>query len=145
MEGTLGIELRNVCLSIGKKVLFDDLELSLALDDKVTFVGENGCGKSTLLRIIRGADYPYSGFIQVGGRIGYLPQHFEDVDGEKPSILILLESLNDKEIESFLTQSLSSSVFFLMKMLDKRRNKYYYLCQVVFVTSFEVNKFLCVW
>jgi ATPase subunit of ABC transporter with duplicated ATPase domains len=104
MEATIGIEVESLGLSFGKKVLFDDLDFSLTLGDKVTIVGENGCGKSTFLRLLTGADYPYSGSIQISGRIGYLPQHFEEFDGEKPSIIILLEWLGDQDIEQFLTQ-----------------------------------------
>lgn len=81
--------------------------------DKVTIVGENGCGKSTFLRLIAGCatdDYAYSASAQeIGGKIGYLPQHFEDVDGDKPSILVLLEFLSDPDIELFLQQLQSQS------------------------------------
>jgi len=101
---SIGIELTNVSLSFGKKVIFDDLEFSLAVGDKVTIVGENGCGKSTFLRLLTGVDYPVSGTIDIGGKIGYLPQHFEEVDGEKIAILVLLESLNDQDITQFLHQ-----------------------------------------
>ena len=101
----IGIELSSVSLSFGKKVLFDDLDFSLASGDKVTIVGENGCGKSTFLRLLTGVDYQCSGSVDFGGKIGFLPQHFEDYDGEKPSIQILLESLNNTDIELFLTQS----------------------------------------
>lgn len=108
---TLGIELVNVHLSFGKKVLFDDLEFSLRPGDKVTIVGENGCGKTTFLRLLTGADYAYSGSVHIGGSIGYLPQHFEDVNGEKPAIIILLEAMGDRAIEAFLEQSQSLQLF----------------------------------
>ena len=111
METTIKIELNNLSLSFGKKVLFDDLDFSLALGDKVTIVGENGCGKSTFLRLLNGEDLPYSGNIDIGGRIGYLPQHFEDVDGEKPSILVLLESLRNRDMDQFLAQYQSHQIF----------------------------------
>jgi ATPase subunit of ABC transporter with duplicated ATPase domains len=107
----IGIELTNVSLSFGKKVLFDDLEFSLNIGDKVTIVGENGCGKSTFLRLLTGADYPVSGTINIGGRIGYLPQHFEEVDGDKIAIIVLLESLGDQDITNFLTQYETHQVF----------------------------------
>ena len=55
----------------------------------------------TFLRFLNGKDFPYSGSIDIGGRIGYLPQYFEDVDGEKLPILILLESLHDRNVDQF--------------------------------------------
>lgn len=103
---TVGIELSNISLSFGQKVLFDELDFSLTPGDKVTIVGENGCGKSSFLRLLIGtADLPYSGSRHVAGRIGYLPQHFEDVDGEKPALLILLELMDDKDIGPLLLHS----------------------------------------
>eukprot|EP01117_Protostelium_nocturnum_P018201 TRINITY_DN7568_c0_g1_i1.p1 TRINITY_DN7568_c0_g1~~TRINITY_DN7568_c0_g1_i1.p1 ORF type:complete len:543 (+),score=138.72 TRINITY_DN7568_c0_g1_i1:171-1799(+) len=104
---TIGIKMENISLSFGKKVLFEDLDFSLVVGDKVTIVGENGCGKSTFLRLLIGEDYAYSGSVNIGGRIGYLPQHFEEVDGDKPSLLVLLESLDNQEISQFLNQSQS--------------------------------------
>ena len=106
MEAAIGIELSSISLSFGQKVLFDDLDFSLIPGDKVTIVGENGRGKSTFLHLLIGTvDLPYSGSRHVAGRIGYLPQHFEDVDGEKPALLILLELLNDKDIGLWLLHS----------------------------------------
>ena len=111
METTIKIELNNLSLSFGKKVLFNDIDFSLGSGDKVTIVGDNGCGKSTFLRLLNGEDFPYSGFKDIRGRIGYLPQHFEDVDGDKPSLLILLESLHNQDIDQFLLQYQSHQLF----------------------------------
>ncbi|KAL0483278.1 hypothetical protein AKO1_014608 [Acrasis kona] len=101
---TPGIIMSNVCLSFEKKLLFDDLDFSLLIGDKVTIVGENGCGKTTLLRLLSGADYFYSGSIEKEGRIGYLPQHFEELDGDEPAIITILRFLESPEIQTFLKQ-----------------------------------------
>lgn len=110
-ENVIRLKVSNLTLSFGKKVLFDDLDFSLESGDKVTIVGENGCGKSTFLRLLTGVNYAYSGSIDIGGRIGYLPQHFEDVDGGKPAILVILESLANIEIKQFLSQAQFSELF----------------------------------
>jgi ATPase subunit of ABC transporter with duplicated ATPase domains len=71
----------------------------------VTIVGENGCGKTTFLHLLSGVDYPYSGSIIIEGRIGFLPQHFEEVDSNEVAIVTLLKSLHDPNINQFLEQS----------------------------------------
>lgn len=102
----VGISLSNLSLTFGHKVLFDDLDFSLAPGDKVTIVGENGCGKSTFLRLLIGnADLPFSGYRAVLGKIGYLPQHFDDIDGERPALLVLLSWLDDPNIDTWLSST----------------------------------------
>ena len=101
---TPGISLSNVSLSFENRCLFDDLDFNLAMGDKVTIVGENGCGKTTFLRLLSGVDYLYSGSIQIEGRIGFLPQHFEEISGDEPAILTLLRSLQDPEMDDFLQE-----------------------------------------
>jgi ATPase subunit of ABC transporter with duplicated ATPase domains len=72
----------------------------------VTIVGENGCGKTTFLKLLCGAeDYPYSGSVTIEGRVGFLPQHFEEVNGDDLAIVALLKSLHNPEINQLLQQS----------------------------------------
>lgn len=47
----LGIGVSNLSLSFGNKCVYDDLDFSLDIGDKVTIVGENGCGKSAWERM----------------------------------------------------------------------------------------------
>lgn len=102
----IGIDIHNLCLSFGKKVLYDDLNFSLAAGDKVTIVGENGCGKTTLLRLLSGKEKSYSASsFEVEGNLGYLAQHFEEINGETPSLLTLLQSTDIEELIQFASQS----------------------------------------
>lgn len=97
------IIVHNLDLSFDKKTLFTDLDFAVSYGDKVTVVGENGSGKTTFLKLLSGiGDYPYSGSIEIEGRIGFLPQHFEEVDSEIMAIKVLLGSLYDDEINEFL-------------------------------------------
>lgn len=97
------IIVQNLDLSFDGKTLFTDLDFVVSYGDKVTIVGENGIGKTTFLKLLSGVDdYPFSGSIEIEGRIGFLPQHFEEVDGNLLAVEVLLKSLYDDEINEFL-------------------------------------------
>jgi ATPase subunit of ABC transporter with duplicated ATPase domains len=119
---TAKISLDRISLSFEKKVLFDDLEFSLIRGDKVTIVGENGIGKTTFLRLLSGVEYVYSGTMSAEGRIGFLPQHFEDIAGDDPALITLLKSLDNPEIKRLLDpqnyKPLSPEWYTELNMLD---------------------------
>jgi len=70
------ISIINLSKSYGKKVLFQNISLSINQGEKIGLVGPNGAGKTTLFSLILEEAEPSSGNIQVhkGIRIGYLPQ-----------------------------------------------------------------------
>jgi zinc/manganese transport system ATP-binding protein len=76
------IELRNVSLAVGDRVILDDISLDIAAGEFVGVLGPNGAGKTTLMRAILGLLPPRRGAIRVFGRaatrgspeIGYMPQ-----------------------------------------------------------------------
>ncbi|HZI10311.1 MAG TPA: ABC-F family ATP-binding cassette domain-containing protein, partial [Myxococcus sp.] len=67
---------QDLCLSYGKKVLFDNDSFTLGPKDRVGLVGANGTGKSSLMKILAGVYPPDSGTVQYSrrARAGYLPQ-----------------------------------------------------------------------
>jgi ATP-binding cassette subfamily F protein 3 len=67
---------QDICLSYGKKVLFDNESFTLGPKDRVGLVGANGTGKSSLMKILAGVQHPDSGTLTYRrkARIGYLPQ-----------------------------------------------------------------------
>ena len=77
---------QNLRVALGRRLVLDDLSLSLSSGHLVALVGPNGAGKTTLLRALAGL-IPSDGAIHVGGdalaalslrkrakRFGYLPQ-----------------------------------------------------------------------
>lgn len=50
------IEIRNLCKSYGKKVIYKGLDLKLPEKEITCIIGPSGCGKTTLLRILAGLE-----------------------------------------------------------------------------------------
>ena len=72
-SGKDALVIKNYTLSIGNKLLIDDINIKLNYGDKVCIIGNNGCGKTTLInRIINNT----SDNIKIGTniKIGYIPQ-----------------------------------------------------------------------
>ncbi|MDE6856132.1 MAG: ABC-F family ATP-binding cassette domain-containing protein, partial [Muribaculaceae bacterium] len=70
------LQIENLTKSIGARILFSDLSLTVEEGDKIGIVARNGSGKTTLLNIICGLDDYDSGKITFsdGIRVGYLSQ-----------------------------------------------------------------------
>ncbi len=74
------IEVSNVSLRFGKRVLFEDVNVKFAPGNCYGIIGANGAGKSTFLKILSGDIDPTTGnvFITPGERMAVLKQnHFE--------------------------------------------------------------------
>jgi len=78
------IDVEDVDLSFGNKIIFDELNFDVRRGEKITLVGDNGVGKSTFLKMLSGERYDATGKIDVNGTVGYLPQHFESFDSNGP-------------------------------------------------------------
>ncbi|MDE6560434.1 MAG: ABC-F family ATP-binding cassette domain-containing protein [Muribaculaceae bacterium] len=81
------LQIEKLTKSIGDRMLFSDLSLTVEEGDKVGIVARNGSGKTTLLNIICGLDDYDSGKITFsdGVRIGYLSQS-PDFDKEETAL-----------------------------------------------------------
>ncbi len=74
------ITVNNITLSFGKRVLFDEVNLSFVKGNCYGVIGANGAGKSTFLKILSGEIEPNKGSIDItpGERMAVLSQnHFE--------------------------------------------------------------------
>lgn len=68
------VNIHKVDFSYTKRQLFTNLNLTIALNERVGLIGSNGIGKSTLFNLIRGTIKPDHGQIQTDGQINYIPQ-----------------------------------------------------------------------
>ena len=74
------IQVNNLGIQFGKRVLFQDVNLTFTKGNCYGIIGANGAGKSTLMRILSGQLTPTSGTITMGPgeRLSVLSQdHFE--------------------------------------------------------------------
>ncbi len=74
------ISANNVTLRIGKKALFEDVNIKFTEGNCYGLIGANGAGKSTFLKILSGQLEPTSGDISItpGQRLSFLQQdHFK--------------------------------------------------------------------
>ncbi|HOV39047.1 MAG TPA: ATP-binding cassette domain-containing protein, partial [Spirochaetales bacterium] len=70
------VQVSNVSLAFGERVLFEEANLSLEKGSRAALAGANGSGKTTLLKIIAGQIKPDTGSVirRKDSRISYLPQ-----------------------------------------------------------------------
>ncbi|MEH7235132.1 ABC transporter ATP-binding protein [Bacillus sp. JJ1562] len=78
------VEIKKVSKSFGKKIVLNEIELTIGEGTIYGFIGPSGAGKTTLVKMIVGMDSPDDGSIQVLGKkmpnlellqdIGYMAQ-----------------------------------------------------------------------
>jgi ATPase subunit of ABC transporter with duplicated ATPase domains len=71
------ISVKNVTLAYGKRVLFDEVNLSFVKGNCYGVIGANGAGKSTFLKILSGEIEPNKGTVEItpGERLAILKQN----------------------------------------------------------------------
>src|SRR5205809_2457577 len=75
---------RNITLAYGKRILFDEVNLSFTKGNCYGIIGANGAGKSTFLKILSGEIEPNKGFVDItpGERMAILKQNQFEFDEE---------------------------------------------------------------
>ncbi|ALX96398.1 sugar ABC transporter substrate-binding protein [Serratia fonticola] len=64
----MSIAAENITWSVGKKIIVNNVSLSVSSGETVGLLGPNGCGKSSLLRILAGLRRPHSGIVTLDGQ-----------------------------------------------------------------------------
>lgn len=77
------INLANVKVAYGSRVLFENASFLVRPGDKIGLVGPNGAGKTTVFRLIIGEEKPDQGEVQInaGLTIGYFSQDVGEMTG----------------------------------------------------------------
>lgn len=99
------ITLNHIVKEYDKKVILNDIDLTIEQGRTAAFIGHNGCGKSTLLKIIAGLVRPTKGTVclEKGLMIHYVPEHFPKMNLTVMRYLTYmgkLEKLNSTELET---------------------------------------------
>ncbi len=102
------ISANNVTLRVGKKALFEDVNIKFTEGNCYGLIGANGAGKSTFLRILSGQLEPTKGDVSItpGQRLSFLQQdHFKYDDYTvldtvimgNPRLYEIMKDLTDRE------------------------------------------------
>src|SRR5690606_40156165 len=77
------LSVSNLSVQFGKRVLFDEVNVSFTQGNCYGIIGANGAGKSTFLRILSGQVDPTSGQVHLepGKRMSFLEQDHNAYDG----------------------------------------------------------------
>lgn len=84
------MQIKNLTMSFGTQVIFNDVSLNIPENEKIGVVGLNGAGKTTLFKIIMGFASPDTGkvYIKNNYRVDWLPQVIsDDVDNMEICVL----------------------------------------------------------
>jgi ATPase subunit of ABC transporter with duplicated ATPase domains len=86
--------LEHVRKSYGRRVVHDDLSLTIRRGERWAVMGKNGAGKTTLLRVVAGVLEPDAGTVRPGAalRLGYFAQQSLDVLSADLTVLEQLEA-----------------------------------------------------
>jgi len=94
------LEMQNVTLAYGHKVVVKDLTFQVMPGEMVGLVGPNGCGKSTIIKALSRVISPYSGRVLINGRdISQIPRKdLARLLGVVPQIALLPSAFTAFEI-----------------------------------------------
>ena len=96
--GKVIFEIKDLSKNYGELEVLNSINLILARNSKVAFVGQNGQGKTTLAKIINN-EIDYNGSLKIGHnvQIGYFAQNQADyLDDEKTVLQIMEDSATEK-------------------------------------------------
>ena len=152
------IQANNVTLRVGKKALFEDVNIKFTEGNCYGLIGANGAGKSTFLKILSGQLEPTNGDVVItpGQRLSFLQQdHFKydaftvldtvimgnqrlyDIMKEKDAIY-MKEDFSD---EDGIRASELEGEFALAQFLRIASFGFFPISQIIYITIFTIGMF----
>ncbi len=132
------LDLRDVTMGFGDRILFSHLNYLVKRDDRVLILGQNGCGKSTLIKLIIGKLEPRSGMIEAGYNVevGYYDQENQNLDPDKTVLDELWDAyprMTETEVRGALGQFrfVGEDVFKLVGVLSGGERARLTLCKLI--------------
>lgn len=109
------IELKNVTISYGDKIVCSNINFSVNRGEKVLLHGKNGCGKSSVLKLICGDNISYTGELYKAGnmKISYILQDTSHLRGD------LKEYARKLDIDETIFKSILRKMDFERTQFDK--------------------------
>ena len=100
MENT-ALTVKNLSMQFEDKLVFKDVNFTLAKGSMTALLGANGTGKTTLIRILMGIIHPTSGKVTFSPdtKIGYVPQ-FRNLEADYPLSIKSFIELNTPLIKT---------------------------------------------
>ena len=107
------LSISNLSVQFGKRVLFDEVNITFNKGNCYGIIGANGAGKSTFLKIISGKQEATSGYVSLepGKRMSVLEQNHNLYDDSTVLETVL------KEINLFTTSKLRLMHFTMIIMI----------------------------
>jgi ATP-binding cassette ChvD family protein len=93
--GSLVVEAKNLSMSYGENLLFENVNFSLPPGGIVGVIGPNGAGKTTMFRLILGEEQPGGGTLRVGETVKLA--HVDQSRDSLPDTQTLFEAISDGE------------------------------------------------
>jgi len=108
-QGAL-VAAEGVSLSLGGKLVLEDVSLAVHAGEIVTLIGPNGAGKTTLARVLLGLVTPEKGRVirRAGLIVGYVPQRFP-VERIMPLSVRRFMSLNTRVSDARASECLAET------------------------------------
>ena len=88
------LSVNNLSVQFGKRVLFDDVNITFSAGNCYGIIGANGAGKSTFLKILSGKQDANSGSVHLesGKRLSVLEQNHNSYDSCKVLETVMMVS-----------------------------------------------------
>ncbi len=119
------INMENISLTyddgiLGKRTIFENMNLKVSNGDRIVLQGKNGCGKSSIIKKILGQNIPINGNIELatGLEISYISQDTSFLEGT------LKDYAKENNIEDTLFMTLLRKLDFSREQFDKNMEEF---------------------